>query len=74
MIIFFCNFSLNEREFTKIRAFHCERRSDKINRMEMCAEGVRKTKALLKGILLLLDPCVSQKERIRPDWGRNQKN
>lgn len=34
---FFLNFSLNEREFTKIRAFHCERRSDKINRMEMCA-------------------------------------
>lgn len=41
---FFFNFSLNEREFTKIRAFHCERRSDKINRMEMCAEGVRKQK------------------------------
>lgn len=40
----FSNFSLNERELTKIRAFHCERRSDKINRMEMCAEGVWKQK------------------------------
>ena len=32
------------------------------------------TKALLKGIVLLLDPCVLQNERNHPDWGRNQKN
>lgn len=42
--------------------------------MEMCVQRGSETKALLTGIVLLLDPSVLRHERSHPDRGRNQKN